>query len=108
MARFEIDGVFYFMAAAALLLAFLAAGRRFTTTAPHHLERPFEILAPQAATLAHAPLDASDEPLSVAKAWRHGVYMVNNSQPSLCAIPVVVRDGVIGERATPSRSHKQP
>ena len=53
-----------FMAAAALFLTFLAAGRSFTTMAPHHVERPFEILAPQAATLAHAPLDASDEPLS--------------------------------------------
>jgi hypothetical protein len=50
MAHFEIDGVFYFMAAAALILTFLAAGRSFTTTAPHHLERPFEILAPQSDT----------------------------------------------------------
>ena len=49
MAHFTIDGVFYFMAAAALFLTFLAAGRSFTT------------LAPQAATLAHAPLNASDE-----------------------------------------------
>ena len=65
MAHFTIDGVFYFMAAAALILTFLAAGRSFTTMAPHHLERPFEILAPQAMpTLAHASLDASDEPLS--------------------------------------------
>ena len=57
MADFEIDGVFYFMAAAALILAFLAAGRSLTTTAPNHLERPFEILAPQASVLAHDPLD---------------------------------------------------
>jgi MFS family permease len=64
MAHFEIDGVFYFMAAAALILTVLAAGRSFTTTAPHHLERPFEILAPQATPLAHDPLDASDEPRS--------------------------------------------
>jgi len=61
MAHFTIDGVFYFMAAAALFLTFLAAGRSFTTLAPHHVDRPFEILAPQAATLAHAPLNASDE-----------------------------------------------
>jgi MFS family permease len=61
MAHFEIDGVFYFMAAAALILTFLAAGRSVTTTAPHHLERPFEILAPQASPLAHDPLDACDE-----------------------------------------------
>jgi MFS family permease len=63
MARFKIYGVFYFMAAAALFLTFLAAGRSFTSTAPHHAERPFEILAPQAATLAHAPHDTSDKPL---------------------------------------------
>ena len=47
MARFSIDGVFYFMAAA-LLLAFLAAGRSLTTASPQHREGPFEILAPQA------------------------------------------------------------
>ena len=62
MAHFTIDAVFYFMAAAALFLTFLAVGRSFTTTAPHHVGRPFEILAPQAAQLAHTPLDASDEP----------------------------------------------
>ena len=64
MAHFKIDGVFYFMAAAAFILAFLAAGRSLTTTAPRHLERPFEILAPQASLLAHDPLDAPDEPRS--------------------------------------------
>jgi MFS family permease len=64
MAHFNIDGVFYFMALAALILTLLAAGLSFTTTAPRHLERPFEILAPQATPLAHDPLNASDEPLS--------------------------------------------
>ena len=64
MARFSIDGVFYFMAAAALLLTFLAAGRSLTTASPQHRERPFEILAPQAAALAHDQLGSSDEPLS--------------------------------------------
>ena len=64
MAHFNIDGVFYFMAAAALLLAVLAASRSLTTTAPQHLERSFDILAPQAASLAHNPLEASDEPPS--------------------------------------------
>ncbi len=62
MARFNIDGVFYFMAAATLLLAALAVARSMTTAAPAHLERPFEILTPQAAPLAHDPLDSSDEP----------------------------------------------
>jgi hypothetical protein len=64
MAHFNIDGVLYFMAAAALFLTFMAAGRSLTTTAPHHLDRPFEILAPQATPLAHDLLDASDEHLS--------------------------------------------
>src|SRR6516162_565319 len=64
MARFSIDGVFYFMAAAALLLAILAAGRSLTRASPQHLERPFQILMPQAAPLAHDPLGGSDEPPS--------------------------------------------
>ena len=61
MARFSIDGVFYLMAAAALLLAVLAASRSLTRTSPQHLERPFEILTPQASPLAHDPLGISDE-----------------------------------------------
>ena len=64
MARFSIDGVFYFMAAAALLLAVLAAGRSLTRASPQHLERPFQILTPQAVPLAHDPLGTSDEPPS--------------------------------------------
>ena len=60
MGRFSIDGVFYFMATAALLLVVLAAGPSLTTASPQHRERPFEILAPQAAPLAHDPLGASD------------------------------------------------
>jgi hypothetical protein len=54
------------MAAAALLLTFLAAGRSLTTASPQHRERPFEILAPQAAPLAHDQLGSSDDPLSPA------------------------------------------
>jgi len=53
MARFSIDGVFYFMAAVGLLLALLAAARRLVTAPPTHRERTFEILAPQATPLAH-------------------------------------------------------
>ena len=53
MARFGIDGLFYFMAAVGLLLAFLAVARRLVTTPPAHQERTFEILAPQASPLAH-------------------------------------------------------
>ena len=62
MARFKIDGVFYFMAATALLLAFVAAGRSLTTASPKHRERPFEILTPDALPLAHDPDGAFDEP----------------------------------------------
>ena len=64
MARFDIDGVFYFMAGAAVLLSLVAAGRSMTRAPPSHLERPFEVLAPQAAPLAHDPLSFSDEPSS--------------------------------------------
>ena len=61
LAHFEIDGVFYFMAAAVLLLADVAGLSGLTTPAPKHREVPFEILAPQAGPLAHDPLDSSDE-----------------------------------------------
>ena len=53
MARFEIDGVFYFMAAAVLLLALVAGFGSLTTQPPMHQEAPFEILTPQAGPLAH-------------------------------------------------------
>jgi MFS family permease len=59
MRRFSIDGVFYLMAAAALLLALLAASRRLTSASPPHLERTFDILAPQATALAHDPAGAT-------------------------------------------------
>jgi len=55
MRRFDIDGVFYLMAAAAGLLALLAVGRTLTSRPPPHLERSFDILTPQAASLAHDP-----------------------------------------------------
>ncbi len=64
MGRFDIDGVFYFMAAAALVLALVAAVQSFVTAPPLHLERPFGILSPQAAPLAHDPYGSSDEPAS--------------------------------------------
>jgi len=61
MARFEIDGVFYFMAAAVLLLALVAGFGSSMTQAPKRQETPFEILTPQAGPLAHDPLDPLDE-----------------------------------------------
>ncbi|WEX10749.1 MFS transporter [Chelativorans sp. AA-79] len=53
MRRFDIDGVFYLIATAAGLLALLAVGRSFTSSPPPHSERPFDVLAPQTAPLAH-------------------------------------------------------
>jgi hypothetical protein len=61
MSRLGIDGVVYFMAAAALVLGLVAGGRSLTTAPPQHLRRPFEILAPQAAPLAHDTQDSVDE-----------------------------------------------
>jgi hypothetical protein len=61
MAVFGIYGVLYFMAIAALLLAFLAGRGLLTSAAPPHLDRPFEILAPQAASLAHDPAGSASQ-----------------------------------------------
>jgi MFS family permease len=59
MRRFEVDGVLYLLAAAALLLSAIAATRALTTTSPLPQERTFDVLAPQAAPLAH---DAAHRP----------------------------------------------
>ena len=59
MKRYDINGLFYLMAAAALLLALIAAARRMMSASPMHLERTFDILAPQAAPLAHDPVGPS-------------------------------------------------
>jgi MFS family permease len=58
MRSFDINGVFYLMAAAALLLAVVAAGMSLATLPPAQLERPFDILAPQVVPLAHDSLDS--------------------------------------------------
>ena len=62
MTRFEIDGVFYFMAAAALLLALVAGFGGLMRQPPRHREAPFQILTPQAGPLAHDPIDPLHEP----------------------------------------------
>ncbi|MBV8474487.1 MAG: MFS transporter [Hyphomicrobiales bacterium] len=67
MARFGIDGLFYFMAAAGLLLALLAIVRHLVSTQPTHQERTFQILAPQATPLAHDLLGA---PTSISASQR--------------------------------------
>lgn len=59
MRRFDINGIFYMMAAAAGLLAVLAAGRMLTSQSSSPLERTFQILPPQATPLGHDPLDAA-------------------------------------------------
>lgn len=61
MARADIDGVFYMMAGAALFLTVVAVGYSVIKASPLHLRRPFEILAPQAASLAHDSLGPCDE-----------------------------------------------
>jgi hypothetical protein len=65
MARFEIDGVFYFMAAAVLLLALVAGFGSLMTQPPMHREAPFGILTPQAGPLAHDPLGPLDGSLQL-------------------------------------------
>jgi hypothetical protein len=62
MARFEIDGVFYFMATAVLLLALVAGLGSVMASTPRRLKPTFEILTPQAGPLAHDPLSSSGEP----------------------------------------------
>jgi MFS family permease len=61
MGRFGIDGLFYLMAAVACVMALIAASRSLTTASPPRLKRSFEILAPQAAPLAHDPADSSGD-----------------------------------------------
>ena len=59
--HFGIDGVFNLMAAAALTLALVAVRGSMVSASTPHLERPFDILAPQAAALAHDPGGASED-----------------------------------------------
>jgi MFS family permease len=54
--RFDIDGVFYLIAAAALTLAVAAFSRILTSPPALHLERTFKILPPQPTPLAHDPV----------------------------------------------------
>jgi MFS family permease len=55
MARFDINGLFYFMALTTLLLAALAALRIRVREAPEKVERPFEIIDPLAAPISQEP-----------------------------------------------------
>jgi MFS family permease len=64
MGRFGIDALFYVMAAIAALLAVAAAALGFGVRPPPHYARTFNILAPQAAPLAHDPMGPADGPSS--------------------------------------------
>jgi MFS family permease len=60
VAWYSIDGVFYMMAAAALLLFAVSVSRMLIVAPPERQERTFDILAPQAATLAHEAAGPAD------------------------------------------------
>src|SRR3984893_13225950 len=62
--RMGIDGVLYLMSASALLLAVIAGIKSLTSGSQAHLERPFEILTPQAAIVAHDSRSPRDMPNS--------------------------------------------
>jgi len=69
MARFEINGVFYFMATAVLLPALVAGLASLIPPPSRHLKPPFDILTPQAGPLAHDPLSSSGEPSKLDLGW---------------------------------------
>lgn len=59
MARFDIDGLFYFMTAASVSLSLIAMAGRLLAKQPIHQDRTFGLLAPQASPLAHDQLNAT-------------------------------------------------
>jgi hypothetical protein len=52
------------MAGAALLLALLAVGRSLVRESPAHRARTFDVLAPQAAPLAHHAVGHDEAPVA--------------------------------------------
>jgi len=54
MRSYDIDGVFYFMAAIAMVLAIVASYRYARVKEMPHVPRPFDVLSPQAASLSHS------------------------------------------------------
>jgi MFS family permease len=58
--RFDIDGVFYLIAAAALLLSVVAFARNLTSAAPLHLTRTFDLLPPQPTPIPHDPIGTAN------------------------------------------------
>jgi MFS family permease len=55
MARFDINGLLYFMALMTLLLAALVGLRVKVRAAPEKVERPFEIIDPMTAPISQEP-----------------------------------------------------
>jgi MFS family permease len=55
MARFDINGLLYFMALMTLLLAAIAGLRIRVRAAPEHVERPFAIIDPMTAPISQEP-----------------------------------------------------
>ena len=68
MARFDIDGLLYFMALMTLLLAALAGLRIRVREAPEKVERPFDIIDPMTAPISQEPeaTEADGSPRPVA------------------------------------------
>jgi len=54
MRSYDIDGVFYFMAAIAAVLVIVASYRCIKVKEIPHEPRPFDVLSPQAASLSHS------------------------------------------------------
>jgi MFS family permease len=54
MRSYDIDGVFYFMAAIAAVLVIVASYRCFKVKEIPHEPRPFDVLSPQATSLSHS------------------------------------------------------
>lgn len=60
MRSYDIDGLFYFMAAVAVVLAVQASYRFIRVEEAPHLPRPFDVLTPQAASLSHSYKETPD------------------------------------------------
>ncbi|NJO67713.1 MAG: MFS transporter [Rhodospirillales bacterium] len=80
MIRLDIDGVFYLIAAAAALFAVITILRSRVVEVLPCQERTFEVLTPQAATLAHDPGEAAKESEPAAMADESAGYGGGQSQ----------------------------
>ena len=99
--HFEIDGVFYLIAAAAWLLSFVAFARNLTSAAPLHLTRTFELLPPQPTPIPHDPIGTAKVCSIVDQLAREVAAIVTEPQ---------VRAQLRNRRAEPAapRGHSRP